>query len=87
MSLVANPQVMQILDLPDQAFANIGQFLHDEVRHYAVFSMKRISLDFCGIKPSAKTDARRAFIVAVDSQKLIESVKVLNRADLNIDTI
>jgi len=87
MSLIANPQIMQILDLPNQAFANIGQFLHDEVRHYAVFSMKSISLDFCGIKSSAKTEARRAFIVAVDSQKLIESVKVLNRADLNIDTI
>jgi len=86
-SLVANPTLMQILDLTKEARNNPRQFVHNEVKHYAVLPIKQAAVDFCGIKSSAKSPNRRVLVVATDRQKINAAAMTLNKEGLNIDTI
>jgi len=85
LSLVANPVLMQILDLPRNVPSNIRQFVQGEVKHYAILPMNQVAIDFCVMKSPDKQGVRRAFVVATDSQKITGSAKALNEAGLNID--
>lgn len=87
MSLIAEPMLMQILDLPKNVPGNIRQFVQDEVKHYAKLPIKKVAIDFCGIKCTARSGYARALVVATDSQKITEAAKALNREGLNIDAI
>ena len=87
LSPVINPMLLQILDLPNDASINVGQFVQNEVKHYAMLSMKKVAMDFYGIKSSGKSGNRRAFVVATDGQKITEFTRALNQAGLNIDAI
>ncbi len=49
MSLLANPVLMQILDMPDKTPGNLRQFVRDQVKHYAVLPMNKAAIDFCGV--------------------------------------
>ena len=86
-SLVANPTLMQILDLPKAARGDVRQFVYEEVKHYAALPINRAAVDFCGIKSTSKTDERRVLVVATDSQKITNAAKAFNRQGLNIDAI
>ncbi len=86
-SLMANPTLMQILDLPKDAPGNVRQFVHNEVKHYAMLPIKKAAVDFCGIKSSSRSGNRRALVVATDGQKVATAMKVLNRQGLNIEAI
>jgi Tfp pilus assembly protein PilN len=87
LSLVADPMLMQILDLPKNVPDNVRQFVRNEVKHYAKLPMERVAIDFCGIKSPTKPGSHRALVVAVDGQRITEAAKTLNQADLNIDAI
>lgn len=87
LSMAINPVMMQILDVRDNAADNIGKFVQDEIKHYATLSMTKIASDYCGIKSPGKTDLRRAFVAATDSQKITAFVEALNKEGLNIDAI
>jgi len=86
-SLVANPTLMQILDLPGEARGNARQFVNNEVKHYAVLPIKKAAVDFCGIKPSSKSRQQRLLVVATDSRKISAAARALRREGLNIDGI
>jgi len=86
-SLIANPTLMQILDLPKDATGNVRQFVFNEVKHYAMLPIKKAAVDFCGIKSSVKSGPRRALVVATDGQKLTAAMKTMNRRGLNIGVI
>jgi hypothetical protein len=86
-SLVANPTLMQILDLPKDARGNVRQFVQDEVKHYAVLPINKAAVDFCGIKSSPKSSNHRVLVVASDSQKITAAARAFNREGLNIDAI
>ena len=85
--LVANPTLIQILDLPKDARNNARQFVHNEVKHYAVLPIKKAAVDFCGIKSSAKSPDRRVLVVATDRQKITAASTTFNKEGLNIDAI
>jgi hypothetical protein len=61
--------------------------VQNEVKHYAMLSMKGIAMDFCGMKSSGKSGSRRVFVVATDNQKITELTKALNQVDINIEAI
>lgn len=84
---VISPMLMQILDIPDDVSDNVGLFVRNEIKHYAMLSMKDVQADYCGIKSSDKAGKRRAFVVATDSQKITEFVEALSRVDLNINAV
>ena len=86
-SLVANPTLMQILDLPKDAPGNVRQFVNNEVKHYAMLPIKKAAVDFCGIKSLSKSGCRRALAVATDGQKVTTATKVLIKQGLNIEAI
>jgi len=86
-SLVANPTLMQVLDLPREARGNVRQFVDNEVKHYAVLPIKKAAVDFCGIKTSSKSRQQRVLVVATDSQKITVAARALRREGLNIDGI
>lgn len=86
-SLIANPILMQILDLPKDATGNVRQFVFNEVKHYAMLPIKKAAVDFCGIKSSVKSGCRRALVVATDGQKVTAAMKTMNRRGLNIEVI
>jgi Tfp pilus assembly PilM family ATPase/Tfp pilus assembly protein PilN len=86
-SLIANPTLMQILDLPKDATGNVRQFVFNEVKHYAMLPIKKAAMDFCGIKSAVKSGCRRALVVAIDGQKVTVAMKTMNRRGLNIEVI
>jgi len=86
-SLIANPTLVQILDLPKDAPGNVRQFVYNEVKHYAILPIKKAAIDFCGIKSSSKSNNRQALVVATNGQKVATVVKALNKHGLNIEII
>lgn len=87
LSMVINPVIMQILDIPNNAWDNVGQFVRNEIKQYATLSMTKIASDYCGLKSPGKTDCRRAFVVAADGQKIAAFVEALDKEGLKIDAI
>ena len=86
-SAVINPMLMQILNLPNNFSAGTARFVQDEVRHYAVLSMKNVAIDFCGIKSPNKVGERRVFVAVTDGQKIGDFAGALSSSGLNIDAI
>jgi len=82
LSLVAEPVLMQILDLPRTVPGNISQYVCDEVKHYVVLPRQTTAVDFCGITSSMRTGSHRLLVVATDSQKLEDMGQVLSQAGL-----
>jgi len=87
LSLVANPMLMQILDLPKKAAGNVRQFVRDEMKHCAILPSGQLALDFCGIQTLFKQTIRRTLVVAADSQQTTHIAHELNRAGLNVESI
>ena len=86
-SLVANPVLAQILELPNDVNGNVRQFINNEVKHYAVLPIKKAALDFCKIKSSTPTGNRRVLIIATDGQKISAIVRELYKKGVGIDVI
>jgi Tfp pilus assembly protein PilN len=87
LSLVADPILIEILEVPKDVPGSIRQFIQDEVKHYAKLPIQDAAIDFCGIKSSVKSGVHRALVVATDGHKISESSKALNQPGLNIDAI
>ena len=86
-SLVAEPVLMQVLELPQAAEGNIGRFVRNEVKNYAMLPLENAAVDFCGIKSSMRSANRRVFIVAADRRRLTDAVRAMLRARVNIDAV
>lgn len=86
-SLVASPVLLQILDLPEPFPSNIGQFVRDEVKNYAILPRENVVLDFCGMKSSFKSKARRVLVAAAENQKITEAAKTINSEGLGLEAI
>ena len=86
-SLVANPVLTQILELPMNNMTNIRQFIRNEIKQYAVLPRKKVAVDFCGIKSSGKVGFRRALVVAAGSQKIADAVKAMNSSGMNVESV
>ncbi|MGD9109866.1 MAG: pilus assembly protein PilM [Phycisphaerales bacterium] len=85
-SLFAEPTVMQIMDIPTKVPSNVGKFIQEQVKHFAVLLGKRIALDFFGVG-SETGSAGRVLTVATDSQRVDELVKMYSRAGIAVEVI
>ncbi|MHC4644883.1 MAG: pilus assembly protein PilM [Planctomycetota bacterium] len=85
-SLMANPVVLQITDLPKHLPANIGQHVQNEVKHCVALAGKTISLDFCRVG-SAKGAGSKLLVVATDEQKVAVLAEACAQAGLNVGAI
>ena len=86
-SLFAQPVFAQIMELPENLPANIGQYVQKEVKHCAVLPRKNISLDYCGVSSSPKSVGKRVFVVAVENERMFALLRALNDAGLNVEAI
>ena len=86
-SLFAQPVFAQIMELPENLPANIGQYVQKEVKHCAVLPRKNISLDYCGVSSSPKSTGKRVFVVAVENERMFALLRALNDAGLNVEAI
>lgn len=85
-SLVSNPMLIQILDIPKTMPAGVGQFVRSEVKHYASLPLKTSTIDYCKINSSA--DKRQVLVAASDSRKITDFVNAANRhAGLSVDSV
>ncbi len=89
-SLMARPVLLQIIETPkstDGGPANVGQFVHNEVKHCVALSGKRIAMDFCGVGSGGKPGGDRLLVVAADNENVAQIVKVCNLARVNVEVI
>jgi len=86
-SLLAEPSLTQIIDIPKDARVNVRRFVHDEVKHYAALPVNETAMDFCGLKSSTRSSACRALVVATDARKILAAMKAMNSEGLNISAI
>ena len=88
-SLFTEPVITQIMGIPRQVPSNIGQFVQEQVKHFAVLPGKKIALDFCGVGGvgSETSPASRLLVVATDGRKVAEIVKVCSQAGLTVEAI
>jgi len=87
MSLVANPMLVQILDIPQNRLSNVRSFVLDEVKHYAVLPMKHAAVDFRGIRISGKPAERRVLVAATDERRVLDFAGALEKKGLDIKAI
>jgi Tfp pilus assembly protein PilN len=85
-SLVANPVVLQIAELPKPLPTNIGQFVQNESRRCVVFSGMNVSSDYC--RAGSATDGQgRVLTVATDERSVAELAEACSRSGLNVEAI
>jgi len=85
--LVANPVVIQIMDLPKNTPANTTQYIQSEVKHCPVLPGKDVAFDFCRISSSANNETARVFVVAAENNKVLETARAFTGAGINIRAI
>lgn len=86
-SFVADPILLQILDMPPEMPQNITKFVQNEVKHYAVLPMRNVAVDFCRIKKYKTTGPERILVVAADGKCLDQMAQKFHNAGLNINNI
>ena len=87
MSLIANPALVQILDLPEDRPSNVRRFVIDEVKHYAVLPMKHVAVDFRGINIPGKAGERRILVAATDERRVVDTGLALDKKGLSLKAI
>lgn len=87
MSPVAQPALMQILDMPEDRLSNVRSFVLEEIKHYAMLPLKNAAVDFKGIAVSGKTDGRRVLIAAIDKRIVAETAEALARKGLGLKAV
>ncbi len=88
-SLFTKPVIVQIMGVPKQIPSNIGQFIQDQVKHFAVLPGNKIAFDFTGVGRAAseKNLASRLLVAAADERKIADIVSVCNQAGLAVEAI
>ncbi len=86
-SLLANPALVQILDLPKERPSNVRRFVLDEVKHYAVLPMKHAAVDYQGIRISGKPAERRVLVAATDERRVLDFAGALEKKGLDLKAI
>jgi Tfp pilus assembly protein PilN len=86
-SLVADPALMQILDIPEDRSSNVRSFVLEEVKHYAMLPMKHAAVDFRGIAVSGKAGGRQVLVAATDERIVAETAAAFARKGLPLKAI
>ncbi len=81
-----SPLVLQVLDMPKQMPANVGDFVEEELRQYVPLSGKDIVSDFCAV--AGGTDSQKRILsTATEKDKIRMLVKAFAAAGLTVEAI
>lgn len=86
-SLVARPVLTQIIELPAEMPANIGQFIQSEIRHSAFLAGKDSHYDYSGLGDGGPESIERVFVSATETEKIMAIVKSASAADIEVEAI
>ncbi len=86
-SLVARPVLTQIIELPEEMPANIGQFVRSEIKHSAFLAGKDSHYDYCGLGEGGLESIERVFVGATETEKIMAIVKSASVADIEVEAI
>lgn len=81
-----NPLVLQVLDMPKQMPANVGDFVVEELRQYVSLSGKDIVSDFCSVGSGAGSQ-KRILSTATERDKIRTLVRACAAAGLTVEVI
>jgi hypothetical protein len=79
--------LLQMVDLPEQIPANLGQFLRRQIRNSTFLNSKNPCLDFAAMEKSESRDNGQCFVAAIDPQPIETLVKSLSIASINPQVI
>ncbi|UCE99533.1 MAG: pilus assembly protein PilM [Planctomycetota bacterium] len=86
-SLIANPTVMQILDCPDQVATGLGQYVRNEVEHYAALTGEQAAMDFCTIGSGLRGANMQVLVFATTRRRVTDIAKVCHQARCSVRII
>ena len=81
-SLVANPHLIQIIDLPLEMPVNLAAFIKSEIKHSAILLGRAHQSDYCGLSSKSAEGGKRAIVSAVENKKLFPLIRALNIAQI-----
>ncbi len=85
-SLFSWPEVLQIVDMPKEKRANIGQFVRNELKSYVMLSGIEFASDFCRTG-SGQGLGSRLLAAATDGQNVEMLARTSNMAGLHVRVI
>ncbi|MFH1613918.1 MAG: pilus assembly protein PilM [Planctomycetota bacterium] len=86
-SLVAQPSLVQIMNIPKQGPVNTRKYLQNELKHCPLLPGKNVFFDYCGIPPLGAKKENRAFVVAAEHKKVNDMGMALAKVRINIEAI
>lgn len=81
-SLVANPHLLQIIELPLEMPGNLGNYIESEIKHSAILLGRTHQSDYCGLASKSQEGEKRVIVSAVEEKKLGNLIKALNLAKI-----
>ena len=87
LSLVANPVLCQIFDMPRPLPANMSQYLQEKIRYYARMPGNEATFDYCGLKPIRQDNQKRSLVYAADTSGMKGLLTYLEYAGIEIKTV
>jgi Tfp pilus assembly PilM family ATPase/Tfp pilus assembly protein PilN len=86
-SLLANPMLLQIVDMPEPVPENIGRFVEKEVEQCVALSGRSTVSDFYGIGSRNTLGTKRLLIAAADINTVTELLNTCRKAAINVKVI
>lgn len=85
LSLSVKPLLVQMIEVPKNTPANIGQYVQREIKQCVALAGKQIGSDYTGL--NAANGPGRLLAVATDSKKIDALVNVCQQARLDVDIV
>ncbi|MFA5292965.1 MAG: PilN domain-containing protein [Phycisphaerae bacterium] len=83
----SSPELLQILNLPDNSPDTAVKFIHEEIRQYAVLPLKDIQIDYCALRGTSSTEQKRVLVGAAQAQPLALMTKELGKNRFDIQSV
>jgi Tfp pilus assembly PilM family ATPase/Tfp pilus assembly protein PilN len=87
-SFTITPMLTQLMYMPKPIPTNPRKHFKKEVEKYAILPKNStITLDFCRILPTTRTNENRLLVTAAEHKKVAKLIKALRKANIDIDLL
>lgn len=75
--------LLQMVDMPEQLPANLGQYIRKQIRNSTLLNSKNPCVDFTAVTKSDSGDTQKCLVAAIDSARIETLLKSLSLASVN----
>ena len=86
-SLLADPVLSQIIDLPEKMPANIDKFIQSGIKNSTLLSRKEYHYDFCMLTRQVQDSAGKVLVEAANIDKIVPMIKALSKAAIEVPVV